>query len=712
MAHAFGRRRLSGGTPAYMAPEQWEDAPEDERTDVFALGVMLYRMLSGEYPFPEGQGKWAAEGGVPRMLEVPGAPDLAELVEKMLNPVPTQRPRDGAAVLAALTPIEEKLRARPAEGRPPEHARRRKATFGDLLAELKRRHVFRVMIGYGVFAFAVLQVTEPIMHGADLPAWVLKAVLVALALGFPGAVILAWIFDLTAQGVKRTPTASGPPLSRSSRFLMPLSVAVTVLAIVGAGGGAWYAWKQPGERGKAAPTVAPSIAVLPFADMSPGKDQEYLADGLAEEILNVLGRVDGLKVIGRTSSFFFKGKTVEPGEIGKKLGVNSLLEGSVRRDGNRIRVSAQLVNAVDGARLWSESYDREMGAVLAIQDDVARDVASALRVRMVLAAREPGNPAPEAYSLYLQGEQILRQDDGTDGTDAVARAIAAYKGAVAADPTLAPAWARLSTILLVQDCTNSGCEERNERAAREAAARAIELAPGGSEGYSARGWQRMQLDRDWDGARSDIEKAIRLKPGDGHAIARLGLVDAALGRLDDAIQDFKKSVELDPLSPARWTELAGFLNAKGDYAGARAAARAAAAILPTHEGAKDELTLADLLDGHGDRVLVAASQDKDSEYRLYWTALAEHSLGHPQAAASAREQYVSQFGAENPYRTARLEAWHGRLNQSFASLDRSLGRGFVGGVGSGFVRFDPLLRNLHSDPRWKELLQKMNLPVD
>jgi len=372
MAHAFGRRRLSGGTPAYMAPEQWEDEPEDERTDVFALGVMLYVMLSGEYPFPEGEGRWSAGSATPPKLDVPGAPGLADLVDRMLERTPKGRPRDGAAVLAALTPIEEALRARPADGSPPVRAAKRKATLGDFVAELKRRHVFRVMVGYGIFSFAVLQVIEPIMHGAELPDWVLRAVLVALALGFPVAVILAWVYDLTAQGVRRTPTAlsSGRPSFGRSPFLLPLALAASVLAISLAGAGAWLAWQRATEqrREPGAASALPSIAVLPFADLSPGHDQESLADGVAEEVLNGLAQVDGLRVVGRSTSFSYKGKGKKVEEIGQELGVGSVLEGSVRRAGDKVRISAQLVRTRDASTLWSRSFERRLaeGAAVAI----------------------------------------------------------------------------------------------------------------------------------------------------------------------------------------------------------------------------------------------------------------------------------------------------------------------------------------------------------
>ena len=383
---------------------------------------------------------------------MPGAPELAELIEKMLDRTPKGRPRDGAAVLAALTPIEDRLRAKPADGKPPEHAKRRKATFGDLLAELKRRHVFRVMIGYGVFAFAVLQVTEPIIHGAHLPEWVLTAVLVALALGFPVAVILAWVFDLTSHGVKRTPTGPGAPLPGSSRLLMPLSVAIVVLALAAAGGGAWYAWKRATERrpAVAVQVAIPSVAVLPFADLSPGKDQEYFSDGVAEEILSALSKVAGLRVPGRSSSFYFKKKDVPPSEVAQKLGVVHLLEGSVRRSGNKLRISAELVRAADGERLWSQAFDREATDVFAVQDEIARAVVEALRLQFLprqgsrIAQRRPTNP--ETHRLHLLGKQLTMKELADD----IEAGIRAFDEAVRLDPgyTPAQAWGAYARYLL------------------------------------------------------------------------------------------------------------------------------------------------------------------------------------------------------------------------------------------------------------------------
>jgi len=710
MAHAFGRRRLSGGTPAYMAPEQWEDAPEDERTDVFALGVMLYRMLSGEYPFQEGEGRWASEPATPRKLDVPGAPELPDLVEKMLDPTPTRRPRDGAAVLAALTPIEEKLRARPANGAPPVHARRRKATFGDLLAELKRRHVFRVILGYGVVAFAVLQVTEPIMHGAELPDWVLKAVLLALALGFPVAVVLAWVFDLTAQGVKRTPSGPGEPLSGRPRFLMPLAVSVAVLAISVAGGGAWFAWKRAPERrpGSGVPAAGSSVAVLPFADLSPGKDQEYFADGVAEEVLNGLAQVEGLRVIGRTSAFSFKGSSKRVDQIGRELGVGTVLDGSVRRMDNRLRISAQLVRTSDGTTLWAQTFDRPFADVFAIQDEIARDVITALKARLI-TGRVPTatwlkTDDPEVYGQYLLGREFFRR--GT--VDGWQRALATYQKILERAPNYAPAWSGIARATGNLESWVSG-EAPAESGELAAAERAIAIAPGYSEGYLARAVYRLDSAFDWSGANEDFQRALALSPGDAQVIASHASLLGALGRYPEAIVAARKATELDPIDPLAWTTLGTLYDRAGDVAGARKALSRALEISPDHEFALYSLASVLVEAGLPDDAIALVERSRSVPAQLNITALARHDLGDSAGSQVALDALIAGFAESMAYQIAQVWARRGKPDVAFAWLDRAL-RQRDGGLPR--IKDDPLFRGLHTDPRWKAFMKKLNLPVD
>ena len=723
MAHAFGRRRLSGGTPAYMAPEQWEDDPEDERTDVFALGVMLYKMLTGEYPFPEGKGKWSAEPGAPRKLDVPGTPELADLVERMLDRAPKGRPRDGAAVLAALAPIEEKLRARPADGAQPVHAKRRKATFGDLLAELRRRHVFRVMIGYGVFALAVLQVTEPIIHGAYLPDWVLTAVLGALALGFPVAVVLAWIFDLTAHGVRRTPSASGAPLSPSARFLMPLSVAVVVLALAAAGGGAWYAWKRATER---RPPVAvqgatPSVAVLPFADLSPGKDQEYFSDGVADEILSALSKVAGLRVPGRSSSFYFKKKDVPPSEVAQKLGVVHLLEGSVRRSGNRLRISAELVRAADGERLWSQAFDREATDMFAVQDEIARAVVEALRIQFLprqgarISQRRPTHP--ETHRLFLLGKQLMMKNR-SDDTEA---GIRAFDEAVRLDPgyTPAQAWGAYARFVLAvlgpADPSRNGEPKFNYEKVSQASLREadelVAAVPDAFEAFWVRGFMRSFVSLDQAGAIEDYGRALVLEPGDARTRIDLARSLASTGRLAEAQAMARQAAEADPLAADVYRWLGVIQAASGRPDQAAVTFRRGLEVAPGHPAIQRDLATAYLLSSKPEEALRIFEGSLDGWIRDFGQALAYSQLGRDANSRAALGRLVAEDGKGGgiAYQIAQVHAWRGEKDQAFRWLEKGLAER---DPGITYIKFDPLISSLRPDPRYAALLKKLNLPAD
>ena len=557
MAHAFGRRRLSGGTPAYMAPEQWQDDPEDERTDVFALGVMLYRMLTGEYPFPEGKGKWSSEPATLRKLDVPGAPELAELVEKMLDRTPKGRPRDGAAVLAALTPIEERLRAKPADGKAPEHAKRRKATFGDLLVELRRRHVFRVMIGYGVFAFAVLQVTEPIMHGADLPNWVLKAVLVGLVLGFPVAVILAWVYDLTAQGVKRTPSTTDPGAPRfgRSRLLLPLAVSAVVLAIATIGAGAWYAWKgASGGRhpGASVPVAGPDgrimVAVADFVNDT--KDPDL--DGLSSQLITSLEQSQKLRVLTRSRMVDVLrqlGKANVPvvdevmgREMARAAGVQALLVAGIRRFDQLYSIDLKVLDPGTSEYFFTLKEEREgKAAIPGMLDRLSERAREKLRETPAevgatkVAVAEATTRNYDAWQLYFQGVKL--EDAGDE-----AGAIEQYRKAVVADPRFALAHYRIAYLGKF-----FGLDKASREAAMEMALREIDRVPA-KERLLFLAWKASMEDRQAD-AHALYTQAAEAYPQDKEAQYLAGDLYLHEGREAEALPWFERALLLDPVWP-------------------------------------------------------------------------------------------------------------------------------------------------------------------
>ncbi len=429
MAHAFGRRRVDGGTPGFMAPEQRRGAPEDERTDVFALGAVLFRMLAGELPFPEDAAHRSRGQRPAPALEVPEVPGLGPLVGRMLALDPIERPRDAGEVAPALDAFERELSRAPSMDESSPVVRRR-----------SRR----------------------------------KA---AMAIGVGGALVAA-------------------------------AVAITLVLRA----------RGPDVRPPAAPIPQSdvSIAVLPFADMSAGRDQEYLSDGIAEEILNALAQVEGLRVIGRTSSFSFKGKSDDLAAIAQKLRVTRLLEGSVRREGSHVRITAQLVDA-EGRHLWAETFDRGLTGIFALQDEIAGAVVRELRVKLlpgqVPSTQERSTASLAAYREFLLGRQFANQ--GT--REGHLRAIAAFERAVAADPGYGPAWASLASSRDWYAGTVSDLDvaevQALQRRAMDEAERAILVRPRLADGYAARGFLRgLRVPPDWEGAEADLGRALELNP--------------------------------------------------------------------------------------------------------------------------------------------------------------------------------------------------------
>jgi adenylate cyclase len=414
----------------------------------------------------------------------------------------------------------------------------------NLVAELKRRRVFRVLVGYGIVSFAVLQIIEPIMHALHLPDVTLTYVVLALALGFPVAVVLAWAFDVNEGRIERTV----PAASQTLKGVRLALVLVCVGLLAAAPGIVWY-FVLPGHlKGtQEPPTVAavtPSIAVLPFVNLSSDKEQEYFSDGIAEEILNALAQVDGLRVIARTSSFSFKGKNEDMRSVAEKLGAANVLEGSVRKEGGRVRVTAQLIEAAGGSHLWSRTFERELTSIFALQDEIARAVVEALKVKL-LPGKGPGErkatQSQESWDLYLRGE-AMRVSGSVGDLRGAERLL---RKAIEVAPGFALAMAQLSRVLNQEWWTVAVPDSSRLDESRALARKALELQPDLPEAEMAIAFD-LYHSRDYAASEEKFRRVLAVMPSCGDCWRVIGFIQRRRGQWEESLASFKRSLDLDP----------------------------------------------------------------------------------------------------------------------------------------------------------------------
>jgi TolB-like protein/DNA-binding winged helix-turn-helix (wHTH) protein/cytochrome c-type biogenesis protein CcmH/NrfG len=446
-----------------------------------------------------------------------------------------------------------------------------------------------------------------------------------------------------------------------------------------------------------------SIAVLPFADMSEKKDQEYFSDGLAEELIEQLGNTAGLKVIARTSSFSFKGKSDDIASIASKLKVANVLEGSVRRSGNQLRVSTQLIRADTGQSLWSETFDREFKDVFSIQDEIAAAVVTALKVRLNAdsTARGHGTTNLEAYNAYLLGRQLYNQSS----VPTWRQAIEAYENAITLDPRYADAYADLAmSQYFVADNTGDAALGK---LAEQSAQKAIDLDPQLATGYSARGYMRYLHRYDWNGAESDFKQALVLGPTDSRILSRYGNLLSDLGRTAEATSMLRKAIEQDPLRKANWQNLGIVLAESGDHAGAYDAYHHALAIRPGDAYTSFALGTLQLIDGKAQEALATFQSNSIKEFRGAGAAMAEHTRGDAKASQEALDQLIATSAGDAAYQIAEVYAWRGEKDKAFEWLERAYRQQDGGMTG---IKNNLSFASLHSDPRYAAILRKLNFP--
>jgi eukaryotic-like serine/threonine-protein kinase len=498
-------------------------------------------------------------------------------------------------------------------------------------------------------------------------------------------------------------TSSAPLASSNRGKLAGLLLLLLILAGVGA-----YLWSR--ARSHIGEVNEASIAVLPFADMSPGKDQEYFSDGLAEELTNELAKIPGLKITGRSSAFQFKGKNEDIRAVGQKLNVANILEGSVRQEGSHVRITAELTKVNDGFQLWSEEYNAELKDIFAVQDQIARAVAEALKIKLLGANATPSLAGPkitnaDAYQAYLQAAYFLGRGLEKANYD---KALTYANQAIKLDANFADAWALRSTVLSEMAADGFMDTASGFRRAREDAEQAIALDPRSAAGYFSLVKVRLLYDFDWGGAEAALNKAAALQPGSADLPAYRADLSEVWGRLDEAIELRKRAVALDPLCSSCYVFIGSDLYEAGQYDQANMVLQKSLDLDPQQgfvHFVRGQILLAR---GRPQEAMMEMQRETNDWLKLTGEALVYHSLGHPQASEAALQELIASHGSESAYQIAQVYAYRGEADKALEWLDRAYRQH---DSGLPYLKSEGLFKGLQQNPRYVQLLKKMALPL-
>jgi len=565
-------------------------------------------------------------------------------------------------------------------------------------SELKRRNVYKVAVAYVVGGWALSQGLAQVLPVFNVPNSVIQLAVSVIIIGLPVALVIAWAFEVTPHGIKRTEIADATG-QRSHGVAWIYVILIGAAFSVGLFFAGRYTARSPGP-GK-------SIAVLPLINESGDPKDEYFSDGLSEELIAALAQIRGLKVIGRSSSFRFKDRREEPKTIAQKLGVSTLLDGTVRKQGDQVRIVAELVNAADGIQLWTQTFDRQLKDIFDVQKEIAAAVAKSLKVTFLGkdsgSAHASATDNAEAHNAYLQGHFYLVRRNVED----LRKAISYYDEAINLDPQYALAYAeRGEAWIILGDLT--GRRPTTYPKAKSDAEKAVSIAPGLAEARAALGFVRVFADWNFAEGLKELKRAKELSPTNPTVNDLLGRIIVYIGQFDEAERQARDEVELDPLSTVTHGNLARVLFYAGKLEEADAAARKSAELQPTGAGNHRWQVLIAAQRGDGEAALRQAQLEPDPGFRRFELAVAHYVRGDKAAADAALADLIANAREGFAYQIAEVYALRGEKDKAFEWLQTALDDRDAGMLG---LLVDPLLRGLRDDPRYKNLLAKVGLPT-